>query len=268
VSNGRNGPLATAVEMVGLLAGIVVALYVLGGTILALRLLFDGFAVESVVALLGQLPREFVISTGVVQGIAPATVVGLIASLAYGVVNGPKPRGDDAGEASDHLTKGSPSQVKLFGGLAALALLLVSPAVTLVVVEDGVSPELGFAAAGLAVTYAVLCAGWFVKRRIARKRGWYRLTRALAAGAVWAAMALVPAVMAGGASVFEDARVCMTDSATAITGSLIGDTSERVILVANVENEENVMSLPAARVSRVEYGDLVGELRCPPPDAA
>lgn len=52
----------------------------LGGAVLALRLMFDNFRLDAVVNLIGQLPREFVITAGFVEAVAPALVVGLLAT--------------------------------------------------------------------------------------------------------------------------------------------------------------------------------------------
>src|ERR1700741_2915935 len=82
--------LTTATKVAGLLAGLIAAVYLLGGVVIALRLLFDGFSAGSMVTLLGQLPRELVITTAMLEVIGLAAVVGIVAALGYGAFSGPR----------------------------------------------------------------------------------------------------------------------------------------------------------------------------------
>ena len=87
-----NGPLKIATTLVGLLAGLVVGVYLLGGLVIALRLLFDDYDFNAVVVVLGQLPREPVIATAMLDVIGPAVAFGLLVALFYGARDRPKPR--------------------------------------------------------------------------------------------------------------------------------------------------------------------------------
>jgi len=60
-------------QAIGLFAGVATLVYITGGAILALRLALAGLPWQPVV---GQLPREFLISIGVSQVLLPAAVVG------------------------------------------------------------------------------------------------------------------------------------------------------------------------------------------------
>ena len=88
---------------------------------LTVRLLSDGFSGDAVVALLGQAPREWVVTTGLVQGIAPATLFGTAAALVYGLREGPRPR---FGVEDDRLNQ-PPGQRRTIAGLVGLPLTLV-----------------------------------------------------------------------------------------------------------------------------------------------
>src|SRR3954471_22616995 len=91
-------------ETVALLGAAVTGVYLLGGLVLALRLLSDGFSVDAVVALLGQAPRELVVSAGLVLAIGPAVLVGVGAAMYFGVRNRPAPRPPVGTPATQHAT--------------------------------------------------------------------------------------------------------------------------------------------------------------------
>ena len=84
--NGSGGgdPLKTATAIVGLLTGVVAVVYILGGTVIALRLLFDHYSLDSVRLALGQLPRELVITTAMLTVVGPAVLIGLFSALVHG----------------------------------------------------------------------------------------------------------------------------------------------------------------------------------------
>jgi hypothetical protein len=255
----ESGPLKTATEVVGLLAGAVAAMYVLGGVVVALRLLFEGFTASTVVAVLGQLPREVIVSTALLEVLGPAAVVGVVATLAYGARNRPLPRqgGDDRLDRGPH-----PERTILL--LIFISIALTIPSVLTAIDSNGFSPLLLTSFLGLCVTFGTAAAGWFLIRRTGRK-AWYRLTRALAAGAIWAGMAVTPAVMLASAVKFADAQVCTSDSPVPQTGALIGETGDHVLLATDFGSEESILSLPADHVTKNEYGDLEFNFVCPAP---
>jgi hypothetical protein len=76
------------------LAGVAAGLYVLGGLTLGLRLLFDGFSIESIVGLVGQLPETLVITASLVSVGAPMVLVGIAAAATLALLNKPKKRTD------------------------------------------------------------------------------------------------------------------------------------------------------------------------------
>ena len=77
----RESTLQVAGEAVALLAGVVAAVYSLGGLVLAVRLLSDGFSVDAVVSLLGLAPRELLVGGGIWAAMAVIPAV-----LAVGVL--------------------------------------------------------------------------------------------------------------------------------------------------------------------------------------
>jgi hypothetical protein len=258
-----SGPLKTATAVVGLLAGIVTGLYVLGGLVIALRLLFDHFSFNSVVTILGELPREPVIATAMTDVIAPAITFGVLVAIYYGVRGGPTSR---EGE-SDRLNTGSGRRFLLFVFFPLVSFLLCLPAIDQAYVTKGFSWLLLTSALGIAVTYAALATAWYLKRRLGRMR-LLRLPLAAAAGALFAVVALTPSVMIASAVPFETAQVCTSGSLVPERGQLIGEGGDRVLLATGVEGEAAIVSLPASQVTRSEYGDLSSAVVCPLPEGA
>jgi len=256
-----SGALKTATAVVGLLAGIVTGLYVLGGLVIGLRLLFDHFSFNSVVTILGELPREPVIATAMTDVIAPAVTFGVLVAIYYGVRGGPTSR---EGE-SDRLNTGPAHRLLLLGFFPVVAILLCLPAILQAIDTNGFSWLLLTSVLGIAVTYAALATAWYLKRRLGRKQ-WLRLPMAAAAGALFAVVALTPSVMIASAVPFETAQVCSEGSLIPERGRLIGEGGDRVLLATGEEDEVAVVSLPASRVTRSEYGDLSSATVCPLPE--
>lgn len=277
VREDEEGFLSTATKVAGLLAGAIAAVYLLGGVVIALRLLFDGFSAGSMVTLLGQLPRELVITTAMLEVIGLATIVGIVAALGYGAWDGPKVRRNEKdGEPVtnwaalrdlDRLTS-QPRARRTFLLLVLIALALTGPAifVALDLVGQSKTDRLGAVGFSFLITLSLVATGWFLLRRLARKK-WSRLPKAAAAGGLWAVMALVPAVMLAGLLEFEDAQVCTAGSFAPVEGVLVGETPDHLLLATDFGNEESVLSLPADRVTKSEYGDLTSEFICEPVDA-
>jgi hypothetical protein len=80
----------TLANAVGLIAGVVAVVYLLGGLIFSFRLVLDAVSISSTASIVGQLSRELLITTGLVQGIGPAVLVGLGAGLVCGARGWPE----------------------------------------------------------------------------------------------------------------------------------------------------------------------------------
>ncbi|HSK49361.1 MAG TPA: hypothetical protein VK889_02580 [Solirubrobacterales bacterium] len=258
--NGDQKPLAVATALVGLLAGVVAGVYMLGGVVIALRLLFDHFALNTVVVILGQLPREPVISTALLNVIGPALTVGLLAALVYGAFDGPRPRA----WPSDELDRG-PRWRLILVFIAFVSVALTMPAILQALRTDGISPLLLTSLLGIAVTFGLAASGWFLIRRIGRRRGWLRLPKAAAAGGVWAAIAVTPAVMLASSLPFEKAQICTSAGQEREVGLLIGEGGGRILLEQHFGGEASVVSLPADKMTKGEFGDLSSTFACPVP---
>ncbi|HEU4598395.1 MAG TPA: hypothetical protein VFS26_01485, partial [Solirubrobacterales bacterium] len=256
---GENGggALTTATAAVGLLAGVVAMLYVLGGLVIALRMSFDHFSVASVVTTVAQLPRELVISTAMLNVLLPALTFGLLVAL---------------GVAFFHVVKGLPRRRASRRGLTRLegvapvlvAALLVSPAVGHVIASQGLGTVLLSSLLGLIVTALGALVAWTATKAVATG-SWHLGAKLLAIGGMAAAVAATPAVMFAASLDFEDALVCTTESPLPETGELIGEGGGRVLLEEEFGSEASVRSLPSERVTKTEFGDLSSTFSCPAP---
>ena len=243
----QSEPLKAAVVAVVLLLGAVVA-FLLGGLVIALRLLFDDFSLQGAVTAVGQLPRRRVASTARCSTwSAPVVCFGSLIAMVtrYSTVSAPgwrpraveqgpewmartRPRASSAARRAlarlvldlglavapaapprrpgradrreqrraDELTsgRGRPA-ARLFLCLLVVAALGTVPALLQAVEAEDVSALLVPCILAVAVTFGLLCAGWYWIRRGSRDPDDTRLGRAMLAGGVWAAIAIVPAVM-------------------------------------------------------------------------
>lgn len=248
--------LKTATAVVGLLAGFIAGLYALGGLVIALRLLFDHFSFASVVTIVGQLPRELVITTAMLDVVLPAVAFGLVVALGvalYCALRGlPKSR--------------RKLELSRFEGVTAalLGAVLISPAIAITVADQGLHLVLLTSLLGLIVTSVGALVSWFALRAVLGRR-WPLAGKLLAAGGLAAAVALTPAVIFAAALDFEEARICTSDSRLPELGELIGEGGGRVLLEDQFKNEAGVVSLPAEAVTRSEFGDVSSVAACPAP---
>ncbi|HEX5594243.1 MAG TPA: hypothetical protein VFX35_12965 [Solirubrobacterales bacterium] len=250
----REGPLKTASAVIGLLAGVVTAIYVAGGLVLSLRLFFDHFQQDEVVSAVAQLPRETVVTAALLSVFGLAGLVWLIAALISLLSSRPRRR------VSRGLSAG---RVLGFLALFFLLPLVVSlPALGHAYGQEETSRGWAIFLIGAAVTAGALIGGWYLLGSIGA-RGWSRGEKALAAGAVWAAVAVIPLVMLASTRPFVSAQVCTAGAELPLQAKLIGESSDRIFLEEEFGNEAAILELPAGQVTRSEYGDLSSTFACP-----
>jgi hypothetical protein len=251
VNANQSGPLGTATAVVGLLAGVVAGLYVLGGVTLGLRLLFAGFSIESIVVLIGQLPQTLVVTASLVSVGAPLVLVGIGAAVFLAASNRPKstPEAKPLTRVTQYL-------------LVVLSVVLVAPAIAVALDNYYLSywfltSLIGFGATGLVVFRA-----WYGLRQVGA-RGGSRADRALLGTVLCMAMALVPAIMFGAALRFDEARACTNEPDGEERGAFLGQTSDQVFLAIDAGDVQKIVSVPAGRVTLLTYGDSPDARRCP-----
>jgi hypothetical protein len=153
--------------VVGLFTGIAAVVYVAGGIVLGLRLVFLGLPPLGVV---GQLPHEFLFSVGATQVVGPALILGIIAGLLQ-LMQDP----DDVlgrshyewGEAKWH-SKLRRSFVLFY---VAAPLVLLAPGVVVAIVRADHIPHWVRLLGVLSVLAAAVVVMWVVAARKARGDG-------------------------------------------------------------------------------------------------
>lgn len=249
--------LKTATSVVGLLAGLVAGLYVVGGLVIALRLLFDSFSLNEIVIILGQLPRELVISTAMLDVLLLAATVGLVVGLVVAVL---------ADVKKGISLRDSAQAIRWWEGvvLVLVTAALVAPAA--LHARQNEAPGLAWAsiAIGAVATLLAAYAGWYALRKVGHAR-WEPGLKLIAAGGLIAAVALIPALLSAGSLRFPHAQVCVSDSPVAVRGLLIGEGGGRVLLEQHQASEAGIIALPSDHVTKTEYGDLTSSFVCPLP---
>jgi len=277
VSDGNGGgggggqPLKTATAVVGLLAGIVALLYVLGGLVIALRLFFDSFSFNSVVPILGQLPREVVISTAMLDVLLLAATFGLLFGLLVALVVGLRgnpfewrPKWKERLQRDE--AEGVPGDLgwRTFFVALAVSAALMAPAIIHARQTSGPTLTLVSEVIGLLATCAAACAGWYLLRLVVAgglKPG-FKLS--VVAG-IAATVAVIPAVMFAASLSFENAQACVTGTSVPVKGKLIGEGGGQVLFEQHFGREAGVVSVPTSQVTRTEYGDISSNFSCPAP---
>lgn len=273
--SGARAWLRTAGEAIGLIAGAVAFVYLLGGLVIALRMIFDRFTLEETVGLIGQLPREFVVTAGFVEVVGISALVGLVAGLVLAAFDRPRRvQSDDERwpKLTDQQFLGMPTWFLLIG----LAVVLVAPSAAWLALASDLKPlpsVVAIVAAALP-SYGVVCLGWYGLRRIgmtAKADGekqrsgevkGSRGQRALLGGAIWAGMTVPGVVVFLSLVGFEPARVCIRGSGQELTGRLVANTGEQVLLLRREDDPEtrSVVTVPGDRVERLDYGGNLGDL--------
>ena len=247
--------LKTATAIVGLLAGVVTVVYLLGGLVIGLRLGFDHFGFDGVASILGQLPRTSLVATALIGVIAPAALIGFMLALVYGVLGRPRPRKDEKVDLD-----GGRWSPFLFLGLFALALALAIPGFWVAHVHEG--PQWTHLIAGAVLAYPILLACWYLKRMLAAT-AWARIVKALAVGGLWAAIMLIPMLSVYSALPFERVQACLPGAQSPVSGRLIGEAGKRLLVEDQFGQEAAVIALPADQVALSESGDLSSRFACP-----
>jgi hypothetical protein len=264
--------LKSAGEIVAFLVGVAGLVYLLGGLVIALRLLYSGFAPGAVATIVGQLPRQLVVTTALLEVALPAAVLGLV----FVVVTGLRPLWKllawvrlclgwalgkvGAGGLLEKLVLATESICLLL-----LAVILVLPA-ALNTQGDWGPWVLGLS--GFLLTYIFVSLGWPLVREFdLRVEVTSPILRAVSVFAFFAVIALVPATVYASSLQFETAQVCTTTSEELIEGRLIGEGGGQVMLEKAKAGEQWVVNLPTGEVTKSEYGDISGRNACKAPSA-
>lgn len=254
----------------GLFAGFVTLLYAVGGGVLVLRLFLEDLPSLTVV---GQLPRELLISIGLTQIVLPALATGAAYATArlLAGASAPQPR-----RLVDQWNEHSwPAWSELVGvsALTALALTLLGAAPALV--REGLTRKLDWLlAVALLVTLLVVLVALQLRAVLAtRERDRWNTLRPTAWMSLIVAFAFLPAcVVFAGTFHLLDAKVCTTSQGQGggeligeTSGVLIGETGDRVYIGevnGGTDRPRRVVSIPLGQVKEVLIGGEASEQSC------
>lgn len=254
------------VEAAGLLGAAVSLVYLTGGLVLALR--FQEVDLPST-AVVGQLPRELLISTGLAYVIIPALVAGGT-YFGWRLARGERSQVPGLGSWGPMSPSTTAWSVLTWCGIG-LVLALPAPAWALL---RGRTNEFHFGdleyyfASVLVLAATALLFRIGLVSLIARYESRWQQWQAIAAVSGAVALLAVPALatFAGKLSLLT-AKTCLADGSS-LSGRLIGETATRVYLGEN-RDPPRVASLPSDRVHRLFVGpDAAGAGCGPPPSRA
>jgi hypothetical protein len=244
----RPDPIKAILQLAGLLAGVLALLYAIGGGVLALRLYFESLPSLTVV---GQLPREFLISLALTQVALPTAAVAAL-YLTIRLVVGLRPPRKLVALEPRRSRRDWARLIAAAAGLAALATL-VGAGPALLREEPGwflAWTLLGFVLAGVVALVALE-----LRARVARRdRDWHD-RRSVAAMTGVVALAFLPMwLMSAGTFHLLDAKVCLAGDAEE-EGVLVGETSDRVYIgEKGGRGPRRVVSLPLGQVEELVIG--------------
>jgi hypothetical protein len=251
--------------VVGLLAGVVGLLYAMGGGVLMLRLYLEDLPSLTVV---GQLPREFLISTALSQIVLPALVVSAVyVAVRFLLGSSARPPKKLIHQWSRGSTRGW-FEVLAASVSGALALTLIG-AIPAFVRKGLTQQVIWLLVVSLVLMTIVVLVALRLRASVAIH---YRLTwhelRPVALMAFILALTVVPAcVLFAGTFHLLDAKVCTTEKLEE-NGVLVGQTDGGVLIgdARGAPGEpRRVVSIPADHVQKLVIGGDAEEASCGPP---
>jgi hypothetical protein len=271
-------PLTRVTQLFGLFAGATVLVYITGGIVLALRLGFENLPFEAVV---GQLPREFLISQGLTTVVLPALTVAAVYAT-YRLIR-QEPREPESirlsgthypgrgwGSLRDFV-RGESRFLKL---AAWISLGLLAPAVGYELYKDGLRWGLLYFLIAFALTFVNTIAmlqirAFLIDRyfKVHDPASWSNVRVVAAMAGVFAGALVPPAIAFGATLPLLDAQVCRVTGPPE-NGSLIGETSDKVYIGQGEETEgnRNLVVVPYSEISEVFAGGKAQDRKCPPAD--
>jgi hypothetical protein len=244
-------------QAVGLLAGAVGLVYMVGGAVLALRLFIEDLPSRTIVA---QLPRDLLVSVGLAQvvlpGIAIAALYAAVRTL-LGATSPPKRLVDQWVEPS-------------LRGWIELGVASAIPALAITAFGAYRVPRLQrewdlawlLPVAMLLSMLIVLVALRLRASLAATYRGRWNERRSILLMTLVVWLATVPACLVfAGTFTLLDAKVCTT-SGSERTGLLIGETNQRIYIGESSGAKRQVISFPLTQVKETFIGGNAGLERC------
>jgi hypothetical protein len=283
----RAGVIKVLTEAFGLLAGVTAIVYIAGSIVLTLRLAFEDLPWEAVVA---QLPREFVLSTGVGQVLLPALLIGSVYGLGR-LLLGSDAEAPHPPRLSDVLGKAPPPGTRLrvrasnwrrrwreakweelrplLRSYLSTAVVMILPGAAVVVLrallEEDYSPQLWLLAIAFVIMLVVSVAVHELRAVTADhypRRRWGTPRAAVVMSGMYA-LAAVPVMMAAASALpLQDAKLCTTQDHE--EGSvLVGQSSDRIYLGEPAgRGSRRIAVFPLSQVEELFIGDGADHAAC------
>lgn len=244
-------------QLLGLAAGFVALVYIAGGGVLALRLYLAHLPSRTIV---GQLPRELVISIGLAQVVLPVLgVTALYAAYRFLTGTSPYPK-RLIRQWKERSWRGWATLV------AASAIPALLAAGTLAWGAERARGLLWLALVIVFLTLLVVLIALSVRARLAERyvtpEEWNSLP-ALVRMTLLVALASVPTaiVLAGTRLPLLAAKVCTT-SGSEVAGVFIGETSDRTYIGEEGTPPLLVFSVPSTQITETFIGGDAGSTSC------
>ena len=260
-------------QIFALAAGLIGLVYAAGGGVLALRLYLAHLPSRTIV---GQLPREVLISVGLSQVVLPVLVVAAFYA-AYRLLLGSAPppkwlvrqRTERSLRAHAALVGASAVPAMAVAGLIALG---ATSAGTRSAQLLWLVPAEKVALLAFLLTLVTVLVALNIRARLVEQygdpQGRWSGRRPIALMTIVIAVALVPVsvLLSGAFYPLLDAKVCT--SLSEVRGVLIGETTDRTYLGETGEPPLRVFSVPGSQITETFIGGDADSLPCPLPTPA
>jgi hypothetical protein len=263
---GGSDVVKTLGQLLGLAAGLVALVYAVGGGVLSLRLYLAHLPSRTIV---GQLPRDLLISIGLAQIVLPVLAVAALYATCRVLTGTTSPPARLVRQWKEQSRRDWAELI----GASAIPALLVAGAIALGTndVRGGWKGLIWLVPVAFLVTLIVALVGLNLRARLADHYGdsasMWNARRPVAWMTLVVALVSLPicVLFAGAFFPFLDAKVCTTSGAET-TGVLIGETSDRTY----IGQEERpvgpllVFSIPRTAITETFIGGNAGARPCPP----
>ncbi len=244
-------------QVVGLLAGALALVYAVGGGVLALRLFLEDLPSRTIV---GQLPRDLLISVGLAQIVLPGVAIAaLYAAVRILLGTTPPPR-----RLVRQWAEPSRRGWLELAGAAAVPALAITVYFALRVPRHQLGSDLAWL---LPLTFLLSMLIELVALRLrasvaAGNRSSWNERRPIVWMTLVVWLAALPACLVfAGTFPLLDAKVCIRGGSEQ-RGLLIGETNDRVYIGESTGATRQVISLPQSEVTKTFIGGDAGSESC------
>jgi hypothetical protein len=249
--------------LLGAIGGSIGLIYATGGLVLGLRLFVHHFSFGPVI---GQLPREFLLSFGFSEVVLPAAVVAGLYGAAH-LLHGRKGKQLGIRRWSSTDEEDRHGRCKIFLSALTLTLIGIAPAVVLTSIRYDWKRLVALVAGFLLLLIVSLV---LLELRAIIYTGKGGLLYQVALMTLLVGVWTMPCFILLWANIELPAAVLCTTSGEKYKGVLIGETANRDYLGANPQPKANVhhhrlISLPLSQVEALFVGHEASKLSCPPP---